>query len=252
VIQRKAELLRRSGVDEVLVRTFDADFAAYSPEHFVSELLVARLCARAVIVGQNFRFGHDRAGDRATLEALGKQHGFEVRCFELHGDERGPFSSTRVRQAILAGDVAEARSVLGRPHAFSGVVGRGDQRGRTLGFPTANVEQVPEVVPASGVYAVAVDSLDAEGAARALAAGVMNIGTRPTIGGPPRQTQEVHLFDFAQDLYDQRLRVHVLERLRAEQKFASLDELRAQIDRDSRRAREVTAAVKPGPSGAFG
>jgi len=251
-LERKAELLRRAGVDEVLVRTFDAEFAAYSPEHFVSELLVARLSARAVIVGQNFRFGRDRAGDRATLEALGKQYGFEVRGFALHGDERGPFSSTRVRQAILAGDVAEARAVLGRPHAFSGVVGRGDQRGRTLGFPTANVEQVPEVVPANGVYAVVVDSLDAEDGARALATGVMNIGTRPTVDTAPRQTREVHLFDFSGDLYDQRVRVHVLERLRAEQKFGSLDELRAQIDRDSRRAREITAAVKPGPNGAFG
>jgi len=261
-LDRKAELLRRASVAEVLVRAFDAEFAAYTPERFVTEVLVQGLRARAVIVGQNFRFGHDRAGDRSTLEALGREHGFEVRCFSLRGDSRGPFSSTRVRQAILRGDVAEAAAILGRPHAFSGVVGQGDQRGRTIGFPTANVEQVLEVVPAIGVYAVVVDSLGEDGA-RALGAGVMNVGTRPTIAAraaeqgtadsaSPRQTQEVHLFDFDRDLYGQRLRVHVLERLRSEQKFASLDELRAQIERDAARGRELTAAVRPGPSGAYG
>jgi len=252
-LDRKAELLRRASVDEVLVRAFDAEFAAYTPERFVTEVLVAGLRSRAVIVGQNFHFGHNRSGDRATLEALGREHGFEVRCFSLRGDNRGPFSSTRVRQAILRGDIGDANAILGRPHAFSGVVARGDQRGRTIGFPTANVEQVPEVVPAIGVYVVVVDSLDEDGAARALGAGVMNVGTRPTIDpASPRQTQEVHLFDLDRDLYGQRLRVHVLERLRSEQKFASLDELRAQIERDAARGRELTAAVHPGPSGAYG
>ncbi|HSQ62158.1 MAG TPA: bifunctional riboflavin kinase/FAD synthetase [Polyangiaceae bacterium] len=252
-LDRKAELLRRASVDEVLVRAFDAAFAAYTPERFVTEVLVAGLRSGAVIVGQNFRFGHNRAGDRSTLEALGREHGFEVRCFSLRGDNRGPFSSTRIRQAILRGDVAEASTILGRPHAFSGVVGRGDQRGRTIGFPTANVEEVQEVVPAIGVYAVVVDVLDADGMARALGAGVMNVGTRPTIDpSSPRQTQEVHLFDLDRDLYGQRLRVHVLERLRAELKFASLEELRAQIEWDAARGRELTAAVHPGPSGAYG
>jgi riboflavin kinase/FMN adenylyltransferase len=175
-----------------------------------------------------------------------------VRCFSLRGDSRGPFSSTRIRQAIVRGDVSEARTILGRPHAFSGVVERGDQRGRTIGFPTAHVEQVVEVVPAIGVYAVVVDALDAEGAATALGAGVMNVGTRPTVDAASRQTQEVHLFDFDGDLYGRRLRVHVLERLRSEQKFHSLGELRAQIDRDAARAKEITASVQPGPNGAYG
>ncbi len=253
-LERKSELLRRASVDEVIVRTFDKEFASYTPERFVEELLVAKLRARAVIVGQNFRFGHDRAGDRAMLEALGKKHGFEVRVFELRGDARGPFSSTRIRQAILAGDVAGARELLGRPHSFSGVVERGDQRGRTIGFPTANVERVVEVIPASGVYAVVVDLLDAEGAARALGAGVMNVGTRPTVADPAatRRTQEVFLFDGAGDLYGEHVRVHVLERVRAEQKFASIDELRAQIDRDVVRGKEITASVRPNTSGAYG
>jgi riboflavin kinase/FMN adenylyltransferase len=251
-LPRKAELLVRLGVDTVVVKTFDRAFAALSPEAFVSGLLAGTLGARLVVVGRNFRFGHHRAGDYATLEALGKTHGFEVSTFELRGDERGPFSSTRVREAIRRGDVAEAAHVLGRPHAFSGVVATGERRGRTIGFPTANVEETVEIVPAHGVYAVVVDRIE-DGGARALGRGVMNVGVRPTVSASaPRRTQEVHLFDFDGDLYGATLRVHVVERLREEKKFASLDELRAQIAADAAKARAVTASIEPKFGGAFG
>jgi len=251
-LPRKAELLARLGVDRVAVKTFDADFAASTPERFVRELLVSALGARVVVVGRNFRFGHKRAGDFATLEALGKEQGFEVRTFELRGDERGPYSSTRARDAIERGDVVEAAHVLGRWHSFSGRVARGAQRGRTIGFPTANVEDVVEMAPKSGVYAVVVDRVEG-GRASALGRGVMNVGVRPTVStGEPRVTQEVHLFDFDRDVYGAELRVHVLERLRDEKKFGSLDELRAQIAADAEKARAITASIEPIFGGAFG
>jgi len=250
-LERKAELLVRLGVGEVLVQTFDDAFAALSPERFVLDLLVRDLGARALVVGRNFRFGRARAGDLALLQHLGAEHGFEVRCADLHGDDRGPFSSTRVRDALARGDIADATHVLGRPHAFSGVVGRGAQRGRTLGFPTANVDNVLELVPALGVYAVVVDVINdpGDGRTRALGRGVMNVGVRPTIDASEIRTQEVHLFDKGDprdvDLYDATLRVHVIARIRDEKKFASIDALRAQIAEDARVARELTAPLEP-------
>jgi len=249
-LARKAELLVRLGVDRVLVKTFDDAFAALSPERFVEELLVQRLGAGTVVVGRNFRFGHARGGDLALLERLGKAHRFDVRCFDLAGDEHGSFSSTRARDALLRGDLVDALRVLGRPHAFSGVVGRGAERGRTIGFPTANVEDVAEVVPARGVYAVVVDILDPN--TSALGRGVMNVGVRPTVDSSERRSQEVHLFDLQRDLYGARLRVHVIERIREEKRFSSLDDLRAQIAADSLRAREITASIEPRHDGAFG
>ena len=249
-LPRKIELLERAGVGEVVVQRFDDAFAAWSPERFVADLLVRQMNATVVVVGHNFRFGHKRAGDLATLERLGKEHGFVVRPFDLCGDEVGPFSSTRVRDAIGRGDMGDATRVLGRPHAFSGVVAKGDQRGRTIGFPTANVEDVAELVPAAGVYAVVVDRIDHF--TKAAGRGVMNVGVRPTVHDAGRRTQEVHLFDFDEDLYGAKLRVHVVSRIREERKFASIDELRAQIAADAGAARVITSKIEPKMGGAFG
>ena len=249
-LPRKIELLERAGVSEVVVQRFDDAFAAWSPERFVTDLLVRQMSATVVVVGRNFRFGNKRAGDLATLERLGKEHGFVVRPFDLCGDEIGPFSSTRVRDAIGRGDIDDATRVLGRPHAFSGTVAKGDQRGRTLGFPTANVDDVGELVPAAGVYAVVVDRIDHF--TKAVGRGVMNVGVRPTVHDAGRRTQEVHLFDFDQDLYGAKLRVHVVSRIREERKFASIDELRTQIAADAAAARAITSKIEPKMSGAFG
>ena len=253
-LPRKIELLERAGVGEVVVQRFDDAFASWSPERFVADLLVGKMDAKIVVVGRNFRFGNKRAGDLATLERLGKEHGFVVRPFDLSGDEKGPFSSTRVRDAINRGDIDDATRVLGRPHAFSGTVGKGDQRGRTIGFPTANVDDVVELVPASGVYAVVVDRIDHF--TKAAGRGVMNVGVRPTVKDPnkelARRTQEVHLFDFDEDLYGAKLRVHVVSRIREERKFATIDELRAQIATDAAAARAITSKIEPKMGGAFG
>jgi riboflavin kinase/FMN adenylyltransferase len=241
---RKSELMRRLGVDDVYACTFDKSLAAWTPDKFARDLVKVALMADVVVVGENFRFGAQRAGDLALLSALGDQLGFDARASAIAEDAHGPFSSTRARQAVLRGNLVESEAVLGRRHALSGVVVRGDARGRTIGFPTANLDEVPELAPAQGVYAVVVDELGDGDRARALARGVMNVGVRPTVGGVKR-TIESHLFDISRDLYDMRLRVHLVARLRNEQKFESLDALKVQIAKDSEAARVVLAAVEP-------
>src|SRR5262249_18903073 len=144
------------GVDRVYVRRFDAAFAAWSPERFARDLVAGVLHARIVVVGANFRFGAKRAGDLALLGDLGAELGFEARVHAVASDAHGPFSSTRAREAVAAGDLEEVKRVLGRPHELSGVVVKGDERGRTIGFPTANLGEVPELFPSNGVYAVRV------------------------------------------------------------------------------------------------
>ena len=238
-LPRKSELLREAGVDAVWVRAFDREFAAWSPERFAKELVKEQLRAATVVVGDNFRFGAHRAGDLAVLRTLGDQLGFSAEPHPMAGDALGPFSSTRVRTALAEGDLPAALAVLGRRHAFSGVVREGDKRGRTIGFPTANVEEIPELVPKNGVYAVTVDVLGPAFEAKPLGTGVMNIGVRPTVDGTGRRTQEVHLFDFDQDIYGKTLRVHVVARLRDEMRFDGLPALKAQIAVDAAQAREA-------------
>lgn len=227
-VPRRVELLRAHGADEVVVEPFTKELASLSPEDFAKDLLIGRLGCEAVVVGENFRFGAHRAGDMSTLRELG----FEVVASEIASDERGPFSSTRVRDAIAASDLAEAAHVLGRPHSISGFVEHGDKLGRTIGFPTANLGAVTEVLPPYGVYAVKAES------GADLRNGVMNLGVRPTVGGTKLRI-EVHLFDFHGDLYDSPMRVHLIERVREERKFAGIDELQAQIAKDAAAARAL-------------
>jgi riboflavin kinase/FMN adenylyltransferase len=258
----RARLMEQHGVARLHVCRFDAELASWSPERFAEELLVRELDAAQVVVGADFRFGAKRAGDVALLEALGKQLGFRGESHAVVADAAGAFSSTRVRAAMARGDVAEAALVLGRPPRFAGIVVHGDARGRTLGFPTANLSDIAEMLPAHGVYAVRVDELPggaassadlgrdlvSERGARRLAtagrgAAVMNIGVRPTIGGAPELRVEVHVLDADLDLYDKRLAVDVIARVRAEQRFASLDELKEQIGRDRDEARRLLQNV---------
>jgi riboflavin kinase/FMN adenylyltransferase len=256
-LERKIELIETAvpGM-RVVVKAFDTALAESSPEQFVRQVLLGELGAVRVVVGQNFRFGKGRSGDLLTLASLGAELGFTARAMEIAGDERGSWSSTRVRRAIAAGDWGDVRAVLGRPHALSGRVVRGDQRGRTIGFPTANLADVAEVLPPNGVYAVVVDRLD-RGAPRAFGIGVANVGVRPTVAAGP--STEVHLLDFhppteaERDLYDARLRMHLVAFLREERKFPSLDALKEQIARDAESARNALAAEKPshGPFGGW-
>lgn len=245
-IDRKIELAQRvcPQIEAALIE-FTPEFARQSPEEFVERVLVKKLDAAVVRVGENFRFGRNRTGGLDDLERLGATHGFEVAPTELVGDEDGPWSSTRIRALVADGDMVGAAEILGRPHMVSGTVSRGDQRGRTLGFPTANISDTEEALPPFGVYAVLIDQLDDDGNARALARGVANLGVRPTIGGGDRPILEAHAFDFSGDLYGARLRVHMVERLREERKFDGLDALRSQIARDSEAARTSLSEMQP-------
>ena len=253
-LARKLELFQRvAPAVEPVVERFDRAFAEQSPAEFAERVLAQRLHARVVVVGHNFRFGRGREGDFEALRRLGEALGFETRSQTLLGDARGPWSSTRVREALARGALDEANEMLGRPHMVSGTVARGDQRGRTIGFPTCNLDGVEEALPAFGVYAVLVDR-EESGRARALARGVANIGVRPTVkDGEPKPSVEVHLFDCDADLYGARLRVHLVDRLRPEQKFAGLDALKAQIGRDAAEARAhlVGRALDPAAEGAW-
>lgn len=234
----RAELLREAGADHVLAVPFDREMAGWSPEEFVRRVLVDTLRAAAVVVGANFRFGSRAAGDVATLRSLGESLGFTVEGLALDG---GPmvWSSTYVRQCLAAGDVAGAAQALGRPYAIRGVVIRGDQRGRELGYPTANVptDQLT-AAPADGVYAGRLQRLDT---GESFAAAI-SVGTNPTFDGVVGHRVESYVLDRTDlDLYGVEVEVCFVERLRPMEAFASVEDLVAQMDEDVRRTRIVLA-----------
>jgi riboflavin kinase/FMN adenylyltransferase len=232
-LPRRQELLRSAGADRVHVQSFTPEFAALSPEAFVDALLGHG--ARALVVGPDFRFGSGRAGDVDLLHRLGREHGFEVLIEPPVVIEGERVSSTAIRETLCAGNVARASQLLGRLHELTGLVVRGDQRGRTIGFPTANLDPEPVLPPLDGVYAVRVRELGVPDGP--LYDGVANLGTRPTFAAG--RSLEVHLFDFDRDIYGAQLRVGFVARVRGEQRFAGLPELRAQIARDCDSAREA-------------
>jgi riboflavin kinase/FMN adenylyltransferase len=230
---RRRELLLALGADEVVIQRFDAPFAALTPAEFARQILIEGLGARAVVVGEDFRFGNGRAGDVGTLRELGAAHGFGVLEVPKVHSAGGPVSSSRIRRALLDGDVVSAASMLGRVHDVTRRVIRGDQRGRTIGVPTANLELAGTLLPKSGVYAVMVRIVGERGAALQL--GVANLGTRPTVAAG--RSFEVHLLDFDGNLYERELRVGFVTRLRDERKFADLAALKQQIEADIYAAR---------------
>lgn len=237
-VARRTELLRRVGIERVDVRRFDEDFAAQSPVAFVRDVLVRDHAVCELVVGPDFRFGRDRAGDLASLRALGRDHGFEVTVVDPVVVEGDVVSSTRIRGALAEGEVALAATLLGRFHDVDGVVVEGDRRGRTLGFPTANL-RVEMALPADGVYAVA---CRVEGGNAPLL-GVANLGVRPTFGAG--RSVEVHLLDFAGDLYGHTLRIAFVARLRGEVRFDGIDALVAQLGRDVVAGREALSQADP-------
>jgi riboflavin kinase/FMN adenylyltransferase len=250
-LDRKAELLCRLDPElRIVVEPFTRELSTMSAREFVEDLLLGSLGAKIVVVGENFRFGRGREGDLALLESLGRELGFEACALELEGDAGGPISSSRIRTAIGAGDLGEAERLLGRPHAVSGTVERGAGRGRTIGVPTANLTGMPEAIPPDGVYACLVDAISPDGGARRLGTGVANLGSRPTVG--EGFALEVHVFDFEGDLYGQRLRLHLVQKIRDVRKFESLDALKEQIRNDMVRARAATSGRVPDPSAGGG
>ena len=233
-IEEKIELFRELGIDHLIISPFTRAFSELSPTEFIQQVLVERIGTRRFVIGYDHRFGRNREGSFEFLQKVALDYGFEVEEIPRQDIEELAISSTRIRKALLRGDVAEANGLLGRPYQFSGVVVKGKQLGRTLGYPTANIEvkENYKLVPANGVYAVKVlhqeSTLD----------GMLNIGFRPTVDGTFR-TIEVNLFDFQQDIYGERLTIGLIAYLRPEMKFKNVDELVGQIIEDKTKAKKL-------------
>ena len=245
----KMRHLQDLGVDVAFVLPFDREMSQRSAKSFVEEVLVRGLGVAHVVVGSDFCFGRNRGGNATVLAEAGKRLGFGVTALKLTGepggeDEGSVYSSTLVRDRLLSGDPVAAALTLGRPWEIEGRVEHGDQRGRTIGFPTANLHLGEFMQPKLGVYAVkaAVDS----GHALQWIDGIANLGRRPTVGGEDLRF-EVHLFDFNGDLYGKHLRVALLGFIRPEMKFSGLDQLKAQIAADCDTARRMLAEYR-GPA----
>lgn len=233
---QKLELFEAFGVDAVVVLNFDAEFAAHTPEDFVGEVLAGQLGLTGVVTGEDFTFGRAAAGNVTSLAAIGAEHGIAAETEPAVRDEGGAIiSSTRVRAALQAGHCREAAALMGRPFVIRGIVEHGDKRGRTIGVPTANVALGPYLRPAYGVYAVRCRLPDGTSAD-----GVANLGVRPMFN-PPKELLEVHLFDYAGDLYGQVIETALIAHLRPEWKLGSLEALKAQIARDADDARAALA-----------
>lgn len=237
-VEVRAELLGEAGADDVLALPFDRGVAGWSPEEFIQRVLVQSLRAAAVVVGANFRFGNRASGDVATLHEAGERHGFTVEGIPLDG---GPqvWSSTYVRMSLAAGDVAGAAEALGRPYAVRGVVIRGDQRGRELGFPTANVPApAMTAVPPDGVYAGRLRRLDTGEVFPA----AISVGTNPTFDGVRDRRVESYVLDRTDlELYGVEVEVSFVDRLRGMVAFESVESLIEQMTADVDRARELLA-----------
>ena len=238
-LDRKITALLAEGVDLVYVLTFDYEFSQQSADEFIRQTLAGPIRARQVIVGANFRFGHGAEGDVTMLAERGDELGFEVQAVTLLEVEGVAISSSEIRDRIARGEVEWAREGLGRPHVLEGAVVKGEARGHTIGFPTANVEVDDRMqMPARGVYAGHAVVLGRDGTLHPM---VVNVGQRPTFGGD-HVTVEAHLLDTDLDLYGEHLALSFEHRLRDERKFSGVDELTAQITADVARARQLLDA----------
>ena len=235
-LQQKLARFDALGLDGAVVIPFTPALAALSPEDFVADWLVSPVAPGHVVTGSDFSFGHRRAGDAATLARLGAAHGFSTRALEPVLDGGRPVSSTRIREALVAADPGEAARLLTRPFAIAGPVIPGDQRGRQIGVPTANMELGDYVRPAFGVYAVR-----ARLPGGPWLRGVANLGIRPMFD-PPKLLLETWLLDWTGDLYGQTLEVALIAYLRGEARFDDLAGLKAAIEADARAAREILGA----------
>lgn len=230
--RERVDILELLGVDVLILAEFTLEFAKQTPEEFVENILVEELGARHVFIGENYRFGKNRAGTPQTLKQMSANLGFT--CHIVPPVRKGSVmvSSSRIREHLMRGEIRAANELLGREFTVEGRVIHGHHRGKTLGFPTANIKPEVKLHPPEGVYAVYCR------VGTSIHRGVMNIGYNPTFQDR-RVAYEVHIFDFDEDLYGQTVRVYLVERLRDEIKFASIDDLKAQISRDVEKGREI-------------
>ena len=269
-LAEKVELLAAMGVEQLVLLPFDRELAALTASEFVEEILVRQLQASRISVGLDFRFGRGRAGTAVDLESIASSYGIDVTLAPLYNCAEGDrISSSAIREGLASGDLTRANKLLGRPYSLVGTVVGGQRLGRTIGFPTANIELPPEkFLPRFGVYAVQVlvsmlskseageikdpsssyewknpeSIIDRKASDLSILSGVMNVGCRPTVDGQ-QPTIEIHLLDWSGDLYGQTLSASLVEYLRPEQKFASLDALKTQIQADCDVARKVLSKL---------
>ena len=238
-LHEKLEMLRDCGVDRVYLCRFDYAFAQLAAIEFVSRILHHGLAVRWLLVGDDFRFGARRSGDFALLKERAAQSGFEVEAMTSVAAAGERVSSTAIRARLEQGDFSGAQQLLGRSYSITGRVVDGDKLGARIGYPTANVQLKRSKAPLSGIFVVEVDGLGAEPLP-----GVASLGVRPTVKERGRPTLEVHLFDFDRRFYGRRIGVRFLKKLRDEQKFAGIDALVAQMDKDAAVARDYFVTAK--------
>jgi riboflavin kinase / FMN adenylyltransferase len=235
----RLEILAQSPLDYVLLLRFDRHLAGLTPDGFVREILLERCAVRELVIGHDHGFGRGRSGDVDTLRRLGATEGFEVDVVEPVDFGGQHVSSSRIRRAVAGGDLASARTMLGRPYGVVGRVGQGERRGRLLGVPTINLSEISprKLLPPDGVYAVAVEWRGGR------VGGMMNQGPRPTFQDG-RRVLEAHLFDFDGDLYGEWVRIEWVERLRDIERFASAEQLKTQLQHDRRQAMAALAGSR--------
>lgn len=230
-LDEKIELLDNLGIDNLIVHPFDKEFSRLTAEEFVKEILVDVFKVKKIIIGYDHRFGRNRTADINDLITFGATYGFDVEQISAEEVNEFSISSTKIRNALLEGNVELAATYLGYDYPLTGIVSKGKQLGRTIGYPTANIkiEEDYKLIPSNGVY-IAKSTINGH-----MVYGMMNIGTRPTVDGTT-QTIEINFFDFNQDLYNQTITVALLKRMRSEQKFESIDALKQQLGVDKENA----------------
>lgn len=239
----KVKYLEAMGIEQLVLLPFDRELACLSPQDFVEQILIEQLQVRCISVGEDFRFGNMRTGTAFDLRAYAYPYNVTVHIVPLNTADGLRISSSAIREALSQGNISQANQLLGRPYSLIGQVVQGQQLGRTLGFPTANLQLFPDkFLPRYGVYAVRVN-WEKPNSQNQTQIGVMNIGCRPTLANGAEPTVEIHLLNWAGDLYGQTLTVEIEQFLRPEQKFASLDRLKTQIQVDCDRAKSLASAA---------
>ncbi len=233
-VEEKIELLEKQGVNHLLIVPFTREFSELSSEEYVQKILIDIIGTKKLVIGYDHHFGRNREGNFQYLEVNSHRFGIEIQEIPRQEIESLVISSTKIRESLLEGQVKSANDLLGRNYSFSGIVVKGRQLGRTIGFPTANIQvsETYKLIPANGVYAVRTEVRGQ------WLNGIMNIGNRPTVDGIGR-TQEVYILDFDDDIYGENITVELIDYIRPEQKFNGIEELKAQILKDKERAIQI-------------
>jgi riboflavin kinase / FMN adenylyltransferase len=242
-MSEKAQLLEQAGINHLIITPFTRDFSNLSAEEYIKKVLVEKIGTKKIVIGYDHRFGKDRAGTLKDLQALSGIYNYEVEEIPEQDVNDVAVSSTQIRSALLSGDVSAANAFLGYTFTLTGKVVRGDQLGRTLGYPTANlfIEENYKLIPGDGIYAVQVQIHENPGSIKhQFLKGMGYIGARPTINGMSRKI-EVNIFDFNDDIYNQKITIHFLYFVRHDEKFASLDDLKQQLHKDKIKTLELIA-----------